>query len=136
MRTFAIQRDKQQGGFGFVELMIAMLVFTVGVLAVALLIIYGTRTESFARDATIASGVAKARIEILRALPSTDPQRAVGGSLTTNDANHFASITGTPFVVRWVVAAGPAGTQDLTVAVVSTSELNRLPSVQMRSLVP
>ncbi len=133
-----------QRGFGLVELLIAMVVLTVGLLAVAVLIMYGIRIQTFARDATLASGAAKQRLEILRNMPRTDAMRQNGGSLVANVAPFFAPVDldpnqagiDTPFVVRWMVAAGPAGTQDVTVVVVSTSPARQLPPLQFRSQLP
>ena len=136
MRTFRPRPQKTQGGFGLFELMVAMVVLVVGVLAVAVLITYGIRIQSLSHDATFASGLAKARIETLRVLPRTDPRRAVGGSLTANNADHFLTTAGTPFIVRWVIAPGPADSQDVTVAVALTSPVRVLPRVQMSTLIP
>ncbi len=138
------QKQRKQRGFSLVELMVAMVVTVVGVMAVSLLILYGIRLQSFSRDATIANAFAKAKMEQLRVTNAADPQRSLGGSLTANVANHFDTPPGTTlFIRRWVVAAGPAGTQDITVAVVlrppvvpndPNAQSVQLPPVQIRAL--
>jgi hypothetical protein len=47
-----------------------------------------------------------AQVEQIRMLPVTAPERAAGGSLVANVANHFALVAGA--TVRWTVANGPA----------------------------
>ena len=128
------QKRRGQSGFTMVELLIAMVIFVVGVLAVSALILYGIRLQAFSRDATMANAVAKQKIEQLRVSPPGDPQRALGGDLDNNIADHFDIPQGTAFIRRWVVAPGPAGTQDVTVAVVPSNPNMRLPPVQIRVL--
>jgi len=131
------QKRHSQAGFTLIETMIAMVVTMVGVMAVSLLIIYGIRLQAFSRDATIANAFAKAKIEQLRVTDAADPQRSLGGSLTANVANHFDTPPSTIlFIRRWVVAAGPAGTQDIIVTVVWSNPNSRdpLPPIQIRAL--
>ncbi len=131
------QKERNQSGFSLVELMVAMVVTVVGVMAVSLLILYGIRLQSFSRDATIANAFAKAKMEQLRVTDPAGPQRSLGGSLTANVANHFDTPPGTIlFIRRWVVAAGPAGTQDIIVTVVWSNPNSRdpLPPIQIRAL--
>ena len=129
-------------GFTLIESMIAMLIFVVGGLAMAGLIAHGVRLQAFSRDTSMANALARAKVEELRVIPRTDAQRSDGGSLTGNIANHFDTPAGTSFVRRWTVAAGAAGTQDITVAVVWSSALNstdpnqRQRTVQVRVLLP
>lgn len=131
------QKSREEEGFTLIEVLIAMVVAVVGVMAVALLIIYGIRLQAFSRDATMANALAKAKIEQLRVTDPTDPERQPGGDLNNNVANHFDIPAGTIFIRRWTVdvpAAGPAGTQDITVAVVSSDATVQLPPVQIRLL--
>ncbi|MDA2925010.1 prepilin-type N-terminal cleavage/methylation domain-containing protein [Acidobacteria bacterium AH-259-L09] len=131
------QRKVQNSrGFSLVELLIAMLITVVGVLAVATLILYAIQLQSFSRDTSQAQALAQEKMEELRIVDPTDPQRSVGGDLNSNVANHYDEPAGTIFVRRWVVAGGPAGTQDLTIAVVSNVLNVQIGTVQIRALLP
>lgn len=115
-----------------VELLVATVIAVVSALAVALMILYGTRLGATAREAMITTALAKARLEQLRVLPSGAPERQPGGSLGDDVAAHFDRQG--RFTARWVVAAGPAGTQDITVAVLVAADA-RSPAAQIRMLV-
>ena len=110
-----------------------MVVTIVGVTAAANLILYGLTLQILSRDSSMATGLAKAKIEELRITPSTDPQLSVGGDLDSNVTDHFDTPTG--FSRRWLVATGKADTLDLTVRVISenpTAKAN--PSIDIRVL--
>lgn len=127
-------RPNAQRGSGLIEALISMLVTTVVILGLAGLVLQGVRLQQVSRNSTTATLVAMAELERLRILPSSDPQRAVGGSLTADVANHFS--TPEPgFVARWVVAAGPVGSQQLTLRVVRTN-LNARPAQVQVLLTP
>jgi hypothetical protein len=65
-------------------------------------------------------------------------QLAIGGSLTSNVANHAGQITsarGRVYNMRWTVAAGLNGTRDVVLRVSPTSERrNEVPYVDLRTL--
>jgi Tfp pilus assembly protein PilV len=98
-------RQKDQTGVTLIEVLIAMIVTVVGVVAVATLITYGIGLQVLSRDTSRANSLAKAKIEQLRIIPSSDPQLSLGGDLSSNVSDHFDTPAG--FVRRWVVAAGP-----------------------------
>ena len=123
-------------GFTLVEVLVAMVIFVFGMVAIATLMIEGIRLQSFSQNSTIGSALVKTRIERLQLLQDSDPQRAVGGSLTADLADHFELPPGSAFVVRWTVAAGPAGTQDVTVAALPLDPNFRVAPVQFRMLLP
>ena len=127
------QKELGQAGFTLVEVLVAMLVTVVGVVAVTIMVLYGVRLQTLSRDGTMATSLAKAKVEELHMLPAAAPERQVGGSLTNNDADHFDQPVDY-FTRRWVVAAGPAGTQDITVAVLSGDPRVVFPPVQIRVL--
>src|SRR5262245_42118616 len=84
-----------------------------------MLILYGTRLGASARELTLASSAARARLERLRVLPRAAPVRRSGGSLSADEADHFAREG--RLLERWTVQDGPAGTQLITVAVTGAS---------------
>ncbi len=126
----------RERGFTLIETAIAMLVFVTASLALLPLIAWGIRLQGDSRNAAVAHSIARAAIEELSALPTTDDQLAVGGALDSDVANHFGQPAGTPFTIRWVVAAGPAGTLDVTVTVVSNNNNVRVPPFQFQVLLP
>lgn len=128
------QKHRYENGFSLVEVLIATVVFVVGVMAVSVLIIQGMRLQVSSRDVTMANALAREKVEQLRNLDPADPQRAVGGNLVSNVTGHFDITGGTDFVRRWVVAPGPKDTQDVTVYVFSTDPNVVTPPVQIRVL--
>lgn len=97
---------RTQSGFGLAEMLIATAIGAFGLAAVAGLIGYGVQLQGNARAGTLGVNLAVAELERLRALPRASAERADGGSLTANVANHFAVRGRT--TVRWVIADGPA----------------------------
>lgn len=104
--------QNSQRGMSLIEVLVAMMVTVVGVVAVATLILYGIGLQVQSRDATMANALAKSKIEELTiSLP------AVGGDLDNNVTGYNDTPTG--FTRRWVVTAGPANTLDVTVRVIA-----------------
>lgn len=125
---------RRQGGFSLVELLVAMVVTTIAIVGVATLLVSGIRLQTLSREATMANALAKAKIEELRTIAPEDPRRSVGGSLDADVADHF-DLPSPRLVRRWQVMAGPDGTQD--VAIVVLSRLSEpLPRIQIRVLLP
>jgi prepilin-type N-terminal cleavage/methylation domain-containing protein len=118
-------------GFSLIELLVASLVTTICALGVAALILYGTRLGSAAREAMITSSLARARLERLRVMPRVAPERQPGGSLSADRPGHFEQRG--RYKVRWVVGAGPAGTQEITL-VVLIDDAARGPSARLSML--
>ena len=129
------QMRRSDKGFTLVEVLVSLVVLSVGLLSVSGMIVYGVRQQSFSRDVTVMNSMARAKIERLRVTEPGNVERANGGDLNSNVADHFDTPPGTTgFVRRWVLATGPAGTQDLTVAVISLNPRVGLPRVQIRAL--
>ena len=124
----------QSRGFTLIESAIAMVVFVAASLALLPLIAWGITLQADSRNASDAYSLARAQVEELLALPTTDARLAVGGNLGSNVANHFNQPAGTPFIRRWVVVAGPIGTLDVTVTVVSNNSNVRVPPFQFKIL--
>lgn len=132
---------KKQNGFTLIECLVAMVITTIGLLAAAGLVGVGIRLQTESRDAIAANALARAKVEELQNYPPNAAQRARGGSLTTNVTGYNDS-TDTRFRRRWLVetrpldAGVPAGTQRVTVVVVPNTQGVRLPSVELKVLVP
>jgi prepilin-type N-terminal cleavage/methylation domain-containing protein len=94
-----------EAGFSLVESLVSVAIVASGVLGVATLFVAGTSLQVNARDGTTALHLVVAEVERLRMMPPAQIERANGGSLTTNVANHFA-VRGTT-TLRWTVADGP-----------------------------
>lgn len=121
-------------GFSLVELVIALLMLTFGLLSLASAMastIVGQRVASSRNDLTV---LAEAKLEELRGYGSTlasDPLRAkliVGGSVTTSTAG-YADTVQTPdnraYIRRWAIATGVGGARRVTIRVA--------PAVRQRS---
>jgi prepilin-type N-terminal cleavage/methylation domain-containing protein len=121
-----------QRGFSLIELLVATVVIAICALGVALMILYGTRLGAAARETMITTSLAKARLEQLRVMPQSALERQAGGSLSADKPGHFEARG--RYKTRWVIAAGPAGTQDITV-VVLVAALSGTPTAQLRMLV-
>jgi len=93
-------------GFSLVESVISIAVVVSGVLGVAALFVAGTGLQVNSRDATGAINLVVAEVERIRMMPPAAAERANGGSLTANVADHFA-VRGTT-TLRWTIADGPA----------------------------
>jgi len=107
MPPAALRRDVDtEAGFTLVEALISTVITMVGVLAIATVFIYGIRLQSGASDGSRAMNLAVAELERLRMLPVSAAERADGGSLTANQADHF--VIRNNITVRWTVADGRA----------------------------
>jgi hypothetical protein len=84
-----ISRTSAESGFGLVEALIATMMTAVGVLSVAVLFMVGARMQLNAKDGSTAVGLATWELERIRLLLPADAERADGGSLTADVANHF-----------------------------------------------
>lgn len=135
------KRETKLRGFSLIECLIAMVITTVGLLAVAGLISIGIRLQTESRDATAANALARAKIEELQNYAPNASQRARGGSLTSDVANYNDS-PDSRFQRRWQIqtnptdAGVPLGTQRITVVLIPNQTGLRLPPVQLTVLMP
>ncbi len=136
-----LSKNPEEYGFSLIECMVAMVITTIGLLAVAGLVGIGIRLQTESRDATTANSLARAKIEELQNYAPTAAERVRGGSLTTNVANYNDS-PDTRFQRRWQIetsptdAGVPANTQKITVLIVANDSGMRLPDVRLTILVP
>lgn len=97
---------KHESGFSLAEMLVATGIAAFGLAAIGALIGYGVQLQANARASTLGVNLAVGELERLRTLPRTAAERADGGSLTANVANHFVVRGQT--TVRWVIANGPS----------------------------
>lgn len=119
-------RDPGHGsdGFTIIELIIALVILTVALIGMAGVIgsIGLLQTQALSRRVMTEladSKLEEMRASAIRASPDTI-QLALGGSLTTLQANHADSVQsarGQWFYRRWQVTAGPAGAREVTLRV-------------------
>ena len=110
---------KNQNGFSLIEVLVAVTIFAVGLLALAKLQIVSIRGNSSARGVTEASVVAQSKFEELKLLPVSDPALAdtddtgttgfgvAGLSDTGANADHSEKVTvisGRTYSLDWNVA--------------------------------
>ena len=110
------QTDHSEHGLSLLEVLISIMITTVGVSAVVMLIAHAMGLQVLSRDLTIADALAKAKIEELRVTDFVASELALGGDLDNDVADHNDTLEG--FKRRWVVASGPAAALDVTIKVV------------------
>lgn len=106
---------RSEAGFTLVEVVIAMLIFTIGILSMAQLMAVSLRMQDLGRNQTSAVRVAQDKLDQLMSLnfdTSAEVQLTGENSLDSNVANYFdTDIQG--FTRRWQIVAGPDGNPDL-----------------------
>jgi prepilin-type N-terminal cleavage/methylation domain-containing protein len=110
----------EDAGFTLVEVLISMVVLTVGLVGIAALLAITTQMHVGARESARSTRLAQDKFDDLMKLNfASAPEVAVGGDLDTNDDDHFEEpMTGV--TVRWVVADGPTDdTRVVTVRVLN-----------------
>ena len=127
---------KSRNGFSLIEVMIAIVILTVGLLSLAQMMVVATNANAVAGRLTASSALAKQQLELLKAAPfytnpanpsvgAMNPLLLSGGDLDSNDAGYFqlynadgqpvAPGGGSLFVVRWQIdrLVDPKGTMPL-----------------------
>lgn len=113
-----------EDGFTLIELMIAIAVIVVGVLAMSSSMATMTRWQDMSAARTDMAALADNKFEQLRQAAVFNTAQtveiAVGGSLTVNTANYNDVVTerGRTYRRRWVVTAGPGGTRSVTLRII------------------
>ena len=97
-----------EAGFTLIEVIIATLVLTVGLVGMAQLLAVSTVMHVSARQTTDGTHLLQGKVEELAKLNfTTDPRVQIGGSLTANVTN-FNDAPAPGVTRRWVIQAGPA----------------------------
>ena len=116
---------EQPGGFTWVEVMVAMLLTAVGLLAIAPVFLVAARSSAAATDLGVLGTRSAFRMEILRNVPF-DELRA-GGDLSANAAGYFDDAD-PACLLRWTIADGgePVTRKTITVVGLATRRPLRL----------
>ena len=115
-----------ESGFTLIELMIAMVVLTLGLVSIVGVSTYVSRANSDSNITSVFATTAQTQIDQLKSatwtIYSCDPALQVGGSVTSNTTGYYTTVSGTPagdLIVRWQVAQG--GTADYRYLTVNVS---------------
>ena len=101
---------KSERGFTLVEAIVALVVSTIGLMALAQMMAVTLQMQQLGRNSTSAARMAQDKVDELTTVGFTDPSMQCGGSLTEDQANFSDSPDGvTNYKRRWVVASGPDG---------------------------
>jgi len=112
----------EERGFTLVEVLVAMVLLTVGLVSVAEMMAVTLRMQMLGRNETASIRLVQSKIDELVAVNFTNASVAVGGSLTSNVANYNDTPTD-GYTRRWQIAAiaGETRVRTLTVRVVPIS---------------
>jgi Tfp pilus assembly protein PilV len=123
-----------ESGFTLVELMFAIVMLVLGVLALASTMASMTRYQDLSAAHADMTALGDHKLEQLR-VAATDRtadtmQLVPGGSITVPTAQHVDTVVerGRTFIRLWAVAAGPAGTRQVTLRVRPQVDDVRTPS--------
>lgn len=117
-----------QKGFTLIEVMIAITIFAIGMLAMAKMQINSIQGNYGARGTTEASTLAQSKVEELRSLPfgsaaliDTDGDLAAGlndATAATADGNQQVTIYGTNYTIFWNVVNNSPNASSTTIRVI------------------
>ena len=127
--------NPQEGGFTLIELMLSIIVLTVGLMGLASAMASMTRYQELASARNEMTILADSKLEQLRHAASRQTvdtlQLAAGGSLLTPTAQHADSIVGRAgrrYIRLWAVVPGPGGTRDVTLRIKPLVDERRTPA--------
>jgi prepilin-type N-terminal cleavage/methylation domain-containing protein len=109
-------------GFSLIEMMVAIVVISVGLLSIVGISAYVSRANGTSNTLSVVTTVAQSEADKLRGAVwsqvTEDPRLTVGGNVdyASSDTAHRTTITNTPagtLNVSWRVVAGPATTGDM-----------------------
>lgn len=104
---------KQTGGFTLLEVMIALVILSVGLLGLAALQLVAVKGNSFSSEMTYATMLAQQHAEVLKTLPYTDANLAPADEGNPHTA--IGSSKGIQYAVRWTVTDDTPDTDMKTV---------------------
>jgi len=126
-RPELLRPPESDSGFSLIEMLIAIVVLTVGLVSIVGLLSYVSRANADSNITSVLATTVQAQMDQLKSatwtVNSCDPALQVGGSLTSNAAGYYTTINGTPagnLVIRWQVAQG--GTADYRFLTLNVSQ--------------
>jgi prepilin-type N-terminal cleavage/methylation domain-containing protein len=130
-----LPRAQSETGFTLVELMIAIVVIVVGVLAMSSVTATTIRQQDVSAARTDMAALADNKFEDLRGFAgavqrTADTMQLVpGGNLAADVANYNDTVTerGRTYTRRWIVTAGVGGTRDVTIRIIPPAMGPRTP---------
>jgi type IV pilus assembly protein PilV len=133
-----IRKSKKDDGFTLIEVLIAITVFAVGLLAVAAMQTSAIRVNSTAGQITDRITLAQDKLEELMGLSYSDPWLEPAGNPPGQDSalhTHQATSDGYA-IISWTVTDDTpvSGTKLITVTVTDRGKTTRLVSVKSQSL--
>ena len=111
-------RARGERGFSLIEVLVALFVISLGVLAAAPMFIYAMKGNAAGADFGSVGAIAVERMEILRS--RTFGSLTAGGNLTTSVTN-YSDLTDPEYIVRWRIEdnASPATRKTITVRAIA-----------------
>ena len=135
------RKPKKDAGFTLIEVLIAISIFAVGLLAVAAMQTSAIRVNSSAAQLTELNTWGMDKLEELMGLPYTDPWLEAAGNFPNLDAAGNTHQDPDPptaggFTVRWVITdnSPTPNTKLITITVTGKGKRLRLVSVKSQSL--
>ncbi len=112
---------RRDGGFSLVEVLLAMALMFVGLMAAAPLFVFAMKETAAGADLGTVGAAAVDRMELLRA--NDFFSLAAGGSLSSN-VSGYSDTSSSQFTVRWVIAdnATPATMKTISVRAVASRQ--------------
>jgi len=131
----AIKKSQKDQGFTLIEVLIAITIFAVGLLAVATMQLSAIRVNSTAGQITTRMTWAQDKLEELMALPYSDPWIEDLGdppSGTASDGNAHQETTSDGYTISWTVTDDTpiSSTKLITVAVTGRGKVTQVSYVK------
>jgi prepilin-type N-terminal cleavage/methylation domain-containing protein len=124
---------EHESGFSMIEMLVAICVITFGLVSIAGVSAYVSRTNATSNTLGVLNTTAQDQADRLHSaiwnIATEDPKLAVGGDVNygSSDANHRATITDSPagtLNISWKVAAGPGTTGDMRTITIKVVQVN------------
>jgi type IV pilus assembly protein PilV len=103
-------------GFTLLEVMIALVILSVGLLGLAALQLVAVKSNSFSSEMTYATMIAQQQIESLKSLPFTDGNLTPGSHTPPTPPNS----KGVQYIITWTVTDNAPATNMKTIALTVT----------------